>query len=125
MRAVAIVFAISWAGVAAAQPALRDGDRPFGPEELAALVYGHAIEFHDGGVSRYRVDGVYSWKYSETDRPYLGRYEIGQGGEVCVTFGNDVRGCDTFAADGARMVVVIADGTRFPVRDRRSLVDGY
>ena len=118
--------ALVLAGASAdAQAGLRDTDRPYGRAELAALQSGHAVEFHDGGVSRYRGDGAYSYKYTETDRPYLGTYAVGEAGEVCVTFLTGVLRCDTFVADDQRMVLIIGDGTRFPVRDRRPLVDGY
>lgn len=114
------------AGAAAgAQTGARDTDRSFARAELAALLSGHAVEFFDGGVSRYRGDGAYSYKYTENDRPYLGTYVVGDSGEVCVTFLNGARRCDVFVDDGTRLVLIVADGTRFPVRDRRPLVDGY
>jgi hypothetical protein len=113
------------ASAVGAQSGLRDTDRPYGRAELVALLSEHAVEFHDGGVSRYRGDGAYSFKYTDTDRPYLGTYAVGEGGEVCVTFLSGSRRCDTFVADDQRMVLIIGDGTRFPVRDRRPLVDGY
>lgn len=122
IAAAAMIAAGSTVG---AQSGTRDTDRPYARAELAVLLSDHAVEFHDGGVSRYRGDGAYSYKYTEADRPYLGTYAVGDSGEVCVTFLNGARRCDLFVDDGNRMVLIVADGMRFPVRDRRPLVDGY
>ena len=75
-------------------------------------------------MSRYRGDGVYSYKYTESDRPWLGTWSVPEPGRICVDFDNGSTRCDTLVDDGARMVLVIANGTRFPVRERRELVDG-
>ncbi|KPP90594.1 MAG: hypothetical protein HLUCCA08_14690 [Rhodobacteraceae bacterium HLUCCA08] len=113
------------ASAAPAQTALRDTDRAYGASELTAMLAGHAVEYHDGSVSRYRADGAYSYKYTDTDRPHLGVYRVLDAGRVCVAFVQGGERCDTFVDDGTRMVLVIEDGTRFPVRARRPLVDGY
>ncbi len=110
---------------AAAQQGLRPSDRLPDAGELTELLSGHAVEFFDGSVSRYRDDGAYSYKYTDSDPPWLGRWVVPEAGQVCVTFGNGSRRCDSYVDDGRRLVMVIADGTRFPVRDRRALVDGY
>jgi hypothetical protein len=108
-----------------AQQGLRETDRAYGQAELSAMLADFAVEFHDGSVSRYRGDGMYSFKYTDSDRPYIGTYEVRDAGQVCIAFASGDTRCDTFVADGTRMVLVIADGNRFPVRERRALVDGY
>ena len=112
------------AGSAFAQEGVRATDRLYAVEELSGLLSDHAVEFFDGSVSRYRGDGVYSYKYTEADRPWLGTWRVPEPGRICVDFDNGSVRCDTLVDDGARMVLVIADGTRFPVRERRVLVDG-
>ena len=111
-------------GMATAQEGLRATDRLYAVEELSGLLSDHAVEYFDGSVSRYRGDGVYSYKYTENDRPWLGTWSVPEPGRICVDFENGSARCDTLVDDGARMVLVIADGTRFPVRARRVLVDG-
>ena len=125
MRAAVAGMMVLTALPVLAQPGLRDDDRVYGRAELREMLSGHAVEFFDGSVSRYRADGAYSYKYTETDRPWLGVYEVLDGGRVCVDYANGSRRCDTFVGDGARLVLIIDDGTRFPVRERRALVDGY
>jgi len=112
------------AGSAMAQDGVRATDRLYAVEELSGLLSDHAVEFYDGSVSRYRGDGVYSYKYTEGDRPWLGTWRVPEAGRICVDFDNGSQRCDSFVDDGARMVLVIGDGTRFPVRERRALVDG-
>ena len=46
------------------------------------MLAGHAVEYHDGSVSRYRADGAYSYKYTDTDRPHLGVYRVLDAGRV-------------------------------------------
>ena len=120
----ALIASFALCQTADAQP-LRPGDRAYGQTELTEMLVDHAVEFFDGSISRYRADGAYSYKYTESDRPYLGRYSVQADGVVCVQFLSGAARCDTFVSDGLRMVLVIADGTRFPVRMRRPLVDGY
>ena len=120
-----LFFMLCLAGPAMAQQGVRASDERYGQTELTGLLSDHAVEFFDGSVSRYRGDGIYSYKYTEADRPWLGAWQVTAQGQVCVTFDNGSNRCDTFVSDGSRMVMIIADGTRFPVRTRRELIDGY
>ncbi|MDJ0823917.1 MAG: hypothetical protein QNJ16_00295 [Rhodobacter sp.] len=113
------------ATTASAQQGLRATDQVYDRQELSGMLSDHAVEFFDGSVSRYRADGVYSYKYTETDRPWLGTWSVPEAGQVCIAFENGSDRCDIFVSDGARMVMIIDNGTRFPVRERRALVDGY
>ena len=124
-RSLIFVAACLFAALSAAQAGQRDSDRVFSQDELANLLTDHAVEFFSGGVSRFRGDGAYSFKYTDSDPPHLGSYEVLDKGQVCVQFLNGSTRCDTFVDDGTRMVLIIEDGTRFPVRDHRPLVDGY
>ena len=123
MRNLTIIVAML-ATQAAAQQGMKETDQTFEQAELTALLVDHAVEFFDGSVSRYRGDGAYSYKYQENDRPWLGIWRVNTDSQVCVAFDNGSSRCDTFVSDGTRMVLVIENGMRFPVRDRRELVDG-
>ena len=120
----ALALSATGSAVAVAQDGVRATDRVYAVDELLELLSDHAVEFFDGSVSRYRGDGAYSYKYTEADRPWLGIWTVPEPGRICVDFDNGSARCDMFIDDGARMVLVIADGTRFPVRARRELVDG-
>lgn len=119
-----LIIALLLASHANAQQGMRAEDRILPAAELADLLSDHAVEFFDGSISRFRGDGAYSYKYSETDRPWLGTWQVTEDSRVCVAFENGSNRCDTFISDGSRMVMIIADGTRFPIRLRRALVDG-
>lgn len=119
-----LTLALLLAATSASAQGMRDTDRLYEVAELNEMLAGHAVEFFDGSVSRYRADGAYSYKYTETDRPWLGTWTVPEAGRVCLTFENGSDRCDTFVDDGTRMVLVIENGTRFPVRERRELVDG-
>ena len=121
----AVMVASALAGQAGAQVGVKETDRVYGKAELAGLLSGHAVEYFDGSISRYRDDGAYSYKYREDDRPHLGTYEVVSDGRVCVDFLNGSSRCDSFVFDGQRMVLIIAGGTRFPVRRHRELVNDY
>ncbi len=121
---LAIVFSLLFATQAVGQQGVRTSDTIYGPAELSELLSGHAVEFFDGAVSRYRADGAYSYKYTENDRPWLGTWTVSENSKGCVAFENGSSRCDPIVPDGTRLVMVIADGTRVPVREHRALVDG-
>ncbi|MCV6594678.1 MAG: hypothetical protein OIF48_17135 [Silicimonas sp.] len=103
---------------ALAQDGLRDGDTRPSEAELDSYLAGQVIEFYDGSKSRYGRDGSYAYTYTDDDPPWTGRYAIPAPGEVCVDFDNGSRRCDLLVSSGNRMVLVTADGLRFPVRNR-------
>lgn len=112
----AALLAAALAASPASAQGLRPGDRIMEPAELDALLGGQAVEFFDGSVARYAPDGAYSYTYQPGDPPFLGRYGAAPDSQVCVTFDNGFDRCDTYVMAGDRLVLIIADGTRFPVR---------
>ena len=101
-------------------PALAQGLRPddvlFSAGELEARLSGNTVEFFDGSKARYGSDGAYSYTYTDDDPPFLGAFTTTDGGEVCVAFDNGFSRCDTYVEANGRLVLIIADGTRFPAR---------
>lgn len=119
-HAILAALAAIAAGAAMAQ-GIRDTDTILNADETQAALAGHVIEFFDGSKARYDAGGAYSYTYSGDTEPFRGTYVPGAGGEVCVTFDNGFSRCDVYVRDGERLVLIIADGTRFPVRTRTPL----
>ncbi|MDU8943992.1 hypothetical protein [Ovoidimarina sediminis] len=69
-------------------------------------------------MARYGPGEGYSYTYADGLEPFMGTYVAGPGGDVCVMFESGRGRCDTYVEAGGRMVLIIADGTRFPVRSR-------
>ena len=113
-------FATLFASSAFAQ-GIRDTDTRIGDGEIADLLSGQVIEFFDGSKAAYGADGAYSYTYNADTEPFRGTYEAKAGGEVCVLFDNGFSRCDTYVLAGDRLVLIVADGTRFPVRTRSPL----
>jgi len=121
---LAVAFALAvFAGAtgAFAQGGLRAGDEVFSQAALTQTLTGQAIEFYDGSIARYRADGRYSYVYRDGGRPNLGYYEVTEDSTVCVRFDNGFSRCDTFVRNGARLLLIIAEGERFPIRTSRAL----
>ena len=93
----------------------RASDTAFTAEDLAETLSGQRVEFFDASAARYYADGTYEYRYSPDDPVWRGTWETA-GTEVCVTFDNGFSRCDAYVLDGERLVMIIEDGTRFPVR---------
>ncbi len=76
---------------------------------------GQVVEFFDGSKARYARDGRYAYTYTDDQDPFTGTFTASDGGVVCVTFENGFARCDTYVLSGERLVLIIEDGTRFPV----------
>ncbi|SLN29569.1 hypothetical protein [Pseudooctadecabacter jejudonensis] len=92
------------------------------PTGLAALILDRPLTYFDDGTSRYNTDGTYSWDYSAANGggTWLGHHTLDAATEdsiVCITFVTGVERCDQFVMSGDRLVLLTADGGRFPVRD--------
>jgi hypothetical protein len=74
------------------------------------------MEFFDGSTAAYAGDGAYRYVYAPDDPPFVGVWAAGEGGEVCVTFDTGRSRCDTYVENGGRLVLIIANGDRYPVR---------
>ena len=103
-----------------ATPALaqgvRDSDTVMNAEETIAALSGNSVEFFDGSTARYSENGSYTYRYDDSGPLFTGTYAATDGGEVCVTFSNGFDRCDTYVQAQDRLVLIIEDGTRFPVR---------
>lgn len=102
---------------AQAQDGVRSSDALMTAADLDALLSGHVIEFYDGSKSRYAADGLYGYTYTDDGPVWSGRYRTQDDSRLCVDFDNGFARCDVFVMDGNRLVLVTADGTRFPIRN--------
>ena len=103
---------------AMAQDGLRASDQRLDAAEMGELLNGQLIEFFDGSKSRYAADGHYAYTYTDDGPEWTGRFQVFDDSLVCVDFDNGSRRCDRIVRSGERLVLVIEDGTRFPVRNR-------
>lgn len=85
---------------------------------MSELLSGQIIEFFDGSKSRYATNGQYAYTYTDDGPEWTGTYRVADDSLVCVDFDNGSSRCDRFVRDGARVVLIIENGTRFPVRNR-------
>lgn len=95
---------------------LRAGDEPMDAAALSATLAGQVVEFFDGSLARYRADGAYDYRYRPEGREHRGTYTTTDDSTVCVAFENGFDRCDTYVRAAGRLVLIIEDGTRFPVR---------
>lgn len=101
----------------AAQEGLRDGDTILTRGEMQTLLQGRMVEFFDGSKSRYSENGRYAYTYTDDGPAWIGQYRLLDNSLVCVDFDNGSSRCDRFVRAGERVILVIEDGTRFPVRN--------
>lgn len=94
---------------------MRDGDSVLEQAAVSDRLVGQSIMFYDNGVSRFETDGRYSYTYDQGGTAY-GQFEIGVDGVVCIDFINGFSRCDRYVANGERLLLLTADGLRFPVR---------
>lgn len=73
------------------------------------------MAFYAGGWSRYSVGGAYSYTYASGASAF-GTFDIGEDGTICVAYRNGRARCDRFVRSHGRLVMLTADGQRFPVR---------
>lgn len=103
--------------LALAQEGVRAGDTILNQSDMADLLTGQIVEFFDGSKSRYDADGRYAYTYTDDGPEWTGTYRLLDDSLVCVDFDNGSARCDRFVRDGDRVVLIIEDGTRFPVRN--------
>ena len=94
---------------------LLEGDTTLSHDQVVGLTAGQVLTFYEGGQSRYSAGGAYSYSY-ESGATAFGHFDIGPGGEVCVTFVNGRMRCDRFVHSHGRLVLLTEDGGRYPVR---------
>lgn len=118
-----VLFLSFLAFPAFAQDGIRATDTVLTADQLTQLLSGQTIEFHDDSKSHYRADGSYFYTYTDDGPHWTGTYQVFDESRVCVEFDNGSTRCDQFIRDGERIVLVIADGTRFPIRNRSVFKD--
>jgi len=101
-----------------AQDGVRASDTVLNQAEMSELLSGQIVEFFDGSKSRYESNGRYAYTYTDDGPEWTGTYSVSDDSLVCVDFDNGSSRCDRFVRDGARVVLIIENGTRFPVRNR-------
>ncbi len=94
---------------------MRDGDALLAQSDLHDRLSGRVLVFYDDGRSNYQADGKYSYTYGGGGTWY-GHWQVGADSVVCVTFVTGVERCDRIVENDGRLVVLTADGQRFPVR---------
>jgi hypothetical protein len=100
-----------------AQEGVREDDTLLAEGDMRALLQGRVVEFFDGSKSRYAEDGSYAYTYTDDGPAWTGQYRLLDDSLVCVDFDNGSSRCDRFVRSGERVILIIADGTRFPVRN--------
>ena len=100
-----------------AENGFRDSDVRLDKFGLTDLIAGQVLEFYDGGKSRYGTDGSYGYTYTDDGPVWAGQYRVMENSRVCVDFDNGSQRCDHIVMNGENAVLIIADGTRFPVRN--------
>ncbi len=100
---------------------LRDTDTELDATALKDALSGRIIEFFDGSKSYYDTDGGYIYTYVDGGEEWNGTYSLGPDGQVCVDFEVSGSRCDTFVLADDRLVLIIGDGTRFPVRSNEPM----
>lgn len=112
-----LILAIVIATPLAAQEGVRAGDTLLAKADMQSLLRGRVVEFFDGSKSRYAEDGSYAYTYTDDGPSWTGQYRLLDESLVCVDFDNGSSRCDRFVRSGERVILIIEDGTRFPVRN--------
>ncbi len=117
MRNLALLILLALPAHAQAQDGVRSSDTVLTAPEMTDLLAGQVVEFFDGSKSRYETNGRYAYTYTDDGPEWTGTYRVENDSLVCVDFDNGSERCDRFVRAGERVVLVIDDGTRFPVRN--------
>ena len=117
MKPVLILPLVFAAGSAIAQDGVRSSDLVLDASELNTLLSGQVIEFFDGSKSTYLESGRYEYTYTDDGPIWAGAYRLEEDSAVCVDFDHGSARCDLIVKDGVRVVLITADGLRFPVRN--------
>ena len=121
MQRFFLIICLSLPIAVAAKP--RAGDTTFDAMGLAAHLSGQQLEFFDGSKSRFDANQRYGYTYTDDGPVWAGEWRTDEAGRVCVDFDNGSSRCDYIVLDGSRTVLIIEDGTRFPVRSISDIVD--
>lgn len=85
------------------------------------MILDRDLEYFDGGVSCYGADGGYTWTYADPNGGgvFAGRHDVRDAGVVCITYDAGQEPRDMFVVAGDRLVLLMDDGQRYPLRDIR------
>lgn len=111
------LFFLLFPTIAFAQSGVRTTDTKLDEAAMTQLLSGSLVEFFDGSKSRYGTDDRYAYTYTDDGPEWTGTYRVEPDSVVCVDFDNGSSRCDRFVQAGERLVLIIEDGTRFPVRN--------
>ena len=117
MKYTLVATLIVAASPVVAQDGMRASDITLNPSGLTQLLSGQTIEFFDGSKSTYRDTGRYEYTYTDDGPVWVGGYTIAANSAVCVNFDNGSARCDFIVKDGEQVVLITAEGIRFPVRN--------
>ena len=85
-------------------------------DEVQVLTDGRTLVFYDDGQSMFSVGGAYSYTYANGGGTAFGQYSISDDGTVCIQYRNGRARCDRYVESRGRIVMLTANGERYPVR---------
>lgn len=109
-------FLLFWpASVWASDFTILEDDVVLSRAEVVEMTQRHAVEFYEGGLSRYSAGGSYSYTYQGGGTAF-GRFDVGEDGTICIAYRNGQSRCDRFVRSHGRLIMLTADGQRFAIR---------
>ena len=117
MRSILLLFLSASAVIAQSSAGLRSSDTILTASQLAAELSGKVLHFYDGGAATFAADGQYSYQYDGSDEKWTGAYVLNAESEACVEFENGFTRCDLYIKDGDRLILITAEGVRFPIKE--------
>ncbi len=115
MRLICLLAVLTATPAIAQDWNMRASDLPLTGEQILARIVGRSLVFYDDGESRFSAGGAYSYTYDGGGSAY-GTFEVGTDGVICIYYRNGRSRCDKYVQSGDRLVVLTADGERYPVR---------
>lgn len=83
--------------------------------EIATRIEGQTLVFYDNGQSVFGPDGGYSYTYDGGGTSF-GQYRVEGDGIICIDFENGWSRCDKYVRSDQRLILLTADGERYPIR---------
>ncbi len=109
------------ASSANAQEGFRETDIRLSKPELTTYLSGQVLSFYNDGISIYQSDGQFTYQYSADGNKVPGTYEVMDDSSVCTVFANGFERCDYVVQAGARYVLIVENGDRYPVKTRDAI----
>lgn len=94
----------------------RDTDVLLSKAELAQMLTGQELEYFTGGFATYDAEMRHTYRYEAQGERVAGDYTLTDQSTVCVTFDNGWERCDLMVKAGERLVTIVENGERYPVR---------